>query len=99
MANTARHTINAEIHTSPLEKLTVGFGVTSAMGRTDYDYARLDNFFTARVFARYQVTDNVALHVRVENLFDQNFIITNDYNFGPRQARGLGVFGGVTVEF
>lgn len=62
------------------------------MGRTDYDYARLDNFFTARVFARYQVTDNVALHVRVENLFDQNFIITNDYNFGPRQARGLGVF-------
>lgn len=31
--------------------------------------------------------------------FDQNFIITNDYNFGPRQARGLGVFGGVTVEF
>lgn len=99
MANTARHTINAEIHTSPLEKLTVGFGVTSAMGRTDYNYARLDNFFTARVFARYQVTDNVALHVRVENLFDQNFIITNDYNFGPRQARGLGVFGGVTVEF
>ena len=99
MANTARHTINAEIHTSPLEKLTVGFGVTSAMGRTDYNYARLDNFYTARVFARYQVTDNVALHVRVENLFDQNFIITNDYNFGPRQARGLGVFGGVTVEF
>ena len=45
------------------------------------------------------MTDNVAFHVRVENLFDQNFIITNDYNFGPRQARGLGVFGGVTVEF
>lgn len=99
MANTARHTINAEIHTSPVEKLTVGFGVTSAMGRTNYDYARLDNFFTARIFARYQVTDNVTLHVRVENLFDQNYIITNDYNFGPRQARGLGVFGGVTVEF
>ena len=84
---------------TPVEKLTVGFGVTSAMGRTDYNYARLDNFFTARLFARYQVTDNVAFHVRVENLFDQNFIITNDYNFGPRQARGLGVFGGVTVEF
>jgi iron complex outermembrane receptor protein len=99
MANTARHTINAEVYTSPVEKLTVGFGVTSAMGRTDYNYARLDNFFTARLFARYQVTDNVAFHVRVENLFDQNFIITNDYNFGPRQARGLGVFGGVTVEF
>lgn len=99
MANTARHTINAEVYTSPVEKLTVGFGVTSAMGRTDYNYARLDNFFTVRLFARYQVTDNVALHVRVENLFDQNFIITNDYNFGPRQARGLGVFGGVTVEF
>lgn len=36
------------------------------MGRTDYNYARLDNFFTVRLFARYQVTDNVALHVRVE---------------------------------
>lgn len=30
------------------------------MGRTDYNYARLDNFFTARLFARYQATDNVS---------------------------------------
>lgn len=99
MANTARHTINAEVYTSPVEKLTVGFGVTAAMGRTDYNYARLDNFFTARLFARYQATDNVSLHVRLENLFDQKFIMTNDYNFGPREARGFGIFGGVTVEF
>ncbi|MFR4436906.1 MAG: TonB-dependent receptor domain-containing protein [Akkermansia muciniphila] len=86
MANTARHTINAEVYTSPVEKLTVGFGVTAAMGRTDYNYARLDNFFTARLFARYQATDNVSLHVRLENLFDQKFIMTNDYNFGPRES-------------
>ncbi len=99
MANTARHTINAEVYSSPVEKLTVGFGVTAAMGRTDYNYARLDNFFTARLFARYQATDNVSLHVRLENLFDQKFIMTNDYNFGPREARGFGIFGGVTVEF
>lgn len=43
------------------------------MGRTDYNYARLDNFFTVRLFARYQVTDNVALHVRVENLVRPEF--------------------------
>ncbi len=33
MANTARHTINAEVYTSRLKR-TVGFGVTAAMGRT-----------------------------------------------------------------
>lgn len=99
MANTARHTINAELHTSPTEKLTLGIGATAAMKRTDYNYEPLDGFFTARLFARYQLTDNVQLHARIENLFDQNYIMTNDYNFGPRQARGLGFFGGVTIEF
>lgn len=99
MAETARHTINAEIHTSPVEKLTVGVGMTSAMGRTNYDYARLDGFWTARLFASYKATDNVTLHLRLENLFDQDYIITNDYNFGPREARGFGIYGGVTVEF
>ena len=52
----------------------------------------------AELGKRFSVSP-ATIHVRVENLFDQNFNITNDYNFGPRQARGLGVFGGVTVEF
>ncbi len=99
MACTARHMVNAGFQTSPTEKLTVGVGVTAAMCRTNYDYTRLDNFFTARLFARYKVSDTVTVHARIENLFDQDYIITNDYNFGPREARGIGIYGGVTMEF
>ncbi len=99
MACTARHMVNAGFHTSPTEKLTVGVGITAAMGRTNYDYTRLDNFFTSRLFAQYKLTENITIHARIENLFDQDYIITNDYNFGPREARGIGVYGGLTMEF
>lgn len=102
LQGTARHTINAEIHTSPIEKLTCGVGVLAAMNRTNtFGSNRLDNYMTCRLFARYQVTDNVALHLRLENLFDQRYEITQSPNVwsSTALARGFGIFGGVTVEF
>lgn len=102
LQGTARHTLNAEIHTSPVEKLTCGVGFLAAMNRTNtFGSDRLDNYMTFRLFARYQVTDNVALHVRLENLFDERYEITKSPNVwdATSLARGFGIFGGVTVEF
>lgn len=99
LPNTARHVVNAEIYTTPQEKWTVGAGVTGAMGRTDFASTRLDNFYTARLFVNYKATENMTFHVRVENLFDQDYVMTNAYLLGAQQARGIGVYGGVTVEF
>lgn len=104
LVGTARHTINAEIHTSPMEKLTTGFGVTAALKRTDSLYKNpfLDDYCTVRWFARYQVTENLALHVRVENLMNERYttsILTNSPNNVYSQAWGTAVYGGVTLDF
>ena len=111
MAKTARHMINADINVSPIESVTTGFGLTAALGRTNWGYmeswypghvdrsSHLDDFFTLRWYARWQVNEKVALHLRVENLLNEKYAMTNDAAFGTWQARGIGIFGGVTVEF
>ena len=89
MANTARHTINAEVYTSPVEKATVGFGVTAAMGRTGLQLCPSGQFlYGAPVCPLPGNGQCVPLHVRLENLFDQKFM-TNDYNFGPRESQWI----------
>lgn len=102
LLGTARNTVSGEIHISPLERLTTGLGLLSASNRCDTTTSNgkyLDNYATLRWFVRYQVTENMTLHFRIENLFNEKYIVTNDYNFGPLEARGIGVFGGVTLEF
>jgi iron complex outermembrane receptor protein len=106
LGGTARHTVNAEIHTSPTDRLTVGAGMLAGMNRTDTVGATpMDDYVTFRLFARYRVSDNVTLHCRLENLFDERYTLTNGanvYTYGETVsmiARGFGIFGGVTVDF
>ncbi len=102
LLGTARNTITGEFHISPTERLTTGLGVLSASNRCDTTTSGgkyLDDFVTLRWFVRYKVTDNMTLHFRIENLLNEKYIVTNDYNFGSLQARGVGFFGGVTLEF
>ena len=104
LPDTARHTMNAEIHTSPMEKLTTGLGMTAAMKRTDSTNKQnpfMDDYCSVRWFARYQVTENLALHLRVENLLNERYSTTTS---GPiyganYQSWGTAVFGGVTLDF
>lgn len=108
LSGTARHTVNAEIHTSPTDRLTVGAGMTAAMNRTEtYKAKPMDDYVTFRLFARYRVSDNVTLHCRLENLFDERYTVTtssnvyaSDWNNSVSMlGRGFGIFGGVTVDF
>jgi iron complex outermembrane receptor protein len=106
LSGTARHTVNAEIHTSPTDRLTVGAGMLAGLNRTDtYGATPLDDYVTFRLFARYRVSDNVTLHCRLENLFDERYVVSksaNVYSYTDTVSmigRGFGIFGGVTVDF
>jgi iron complex outermembrane receptor protein len=107
LSGTARHTVNAEIHTSPTDRLTVGAGMLAGLNRTDtYGAKPMDDYVTFRLFARYRVSDNVTLHCRLENLFDERYTVTKssnvsspDYSTVSMLGRGFGIFGGVTVDF
>lgn len=104
MPGTARQVWNAEICTTPLEGFTTGFGLSAAIGRSNYDgYApsRLDNFYTLRWFAQYKVNDNLTLHLRVENLTNQKFVTEPGWgNPGFSMINsGISIFGGATITF
>ncbi len=99
LAKTARRVWAADIHTSPTEKLTFGVGVQAASGRVNYNAAdKLDDYYTVRAYARYEVNDNVALHMRVENLTNQDYVTEGSYPI-DYLGSGVGVYGGITVKF
>ncbi len=99
---TARQMWSAELHTSPVEGLTTGVGLSASVGRTDYARQRLDNYCILRWFARYQVNEQLTLHLRVENLTDERFISnstgTADQG-GALLNSGAAVYGGCTLTF
>lgn len=99
IAWSARQVWSADIHTSPMEGLTTGIGLAAAVGRYGCWNAGVDNYYTLRWYAQYEVNEHLTFHVRVENLTDQKFI-TEDA--GPDSSlinSGIGIFGGCTVKF
>ena len=99
----ARQTWSAELHTTPIEGFTTGFGLVAAIGRSNYvDYspAQIDNYYSLRWFARYQLNEHVTLHLRIENLTNQRFVTESNYTPGfSMLSPGIGVYGGCTIEF
>ncbi len=113
LVETARQTWSADVHTSPLEGLTTGIGLSAVVGRNDWAGYRLDNFCVLRWYARYRVNEQLTLHVRVENLADERFIASSNGNVmgydanwqpipgfgGSLLNAGAAVYAGCTVRF
>ncbi|MBR5522899.1 MAG: TonB-dependent receptor [Akkermansia sp.] len=100
----SRQTWAADVHTSPIEGLTTGLGLTAAVGRTLNSSSRVDNYYTLRWYAHYKVNENVSLHLRVENLTNQKYVIEPGYNGGfymvPDMVNsGTSIHAGCTVTF
>jgi iron complex outermembrane receptor protein len=95
--NSCRQVWSAELHTSPLQGLTTGLGLTAASGRRDWDASRMDSYYSLRWFAQYEVNESLTLHLRVENLTNQKFV--TDSSSGNILAPGTSVYGGCTLTF
>ncbi len=110
IASTARQVWSGDIHTSPFKGLTTGIGFLAVTGRNDYNSYRLDDYYTLRWYANYEVNEHLSFHIRVENLTDQKFISesngginywtyeTGDFA-GSIIGAGVSVFGGCTIKF
>ncbi len=101
IANSARQCWTAELYTTPLPGFTTGLGLTAAVGRTDYNAERSDNYYTLRWFAQYEVNDNLTLHLRIENLTNQKFVTEPGYLDASADmlCPGISIYGGCTVKF
>lgn len=110
LSETARQVWSADIHTSPIEKLTLGCGLSAASGRHNvagYPTPKLDAYYTLRLYAQYEVNEHLTFHVRVENVTDQKFVTECPYTAAGSPDRynesvinaGASIYGGMTVKF
>lgn len=97
LPDSCRQVWSADIHTSPLEGLTVGFGGAAATGRRDWDASKMDSYCTLRCYAEYIINEHLKLHARVENLTDEKFV--TDSGSGDILAPGTSFYGGFTFTY
>ena len=98
LAGTTRSLWSVDIHTSPVESIITGLGLTAANGRCGVigNGVRADNYVVLRWYAQWQATKNLAFHVRVENMTNDKYVI-EDYS--STVSAGTAVYGGFTLKF
>ncbi len=102
--SSVRQVWQADIHTTPIEGFTTGFGLTGAVGRSHYasaPYSRWDNYYNLRWYAKYRVNEKLQLHIGVENLTNQKYITEGHYQDINASfiSAGIGVHAGCTITF
>lgn len=101
----ARQTWSGDLHTSPLEGLTTGIGLTAAAGRSNFEgnpvATKLDAYYSLRWYARYEVNEHLTLHARVENLTNQKYVIESAWDSAANSviSAGISFHGGCTISF
>ena len=102
--STARNVWSADLHTSPIASITTGLGAAAAAGRTGSYGNRIDNYFVLRWYAQWKATNNLTLHIRVENLTGDRFITQGrnpeaHMSHADALSAGAAVYGGFTLQF
>lgn len=89
------------INTQITEKCNGGV-VGTWVDRRESGGESLGSYTLVNLFTNYQVTENVKVHGRIENLLGEDYELADFTIFGDPNAvkgRGRGFYGGVTVTF
>ena len=96
-----RHTFSANVDWTPVEAWLIGAGVQGVADRRTTNFntfptTKVDQtgYTVFRLYTRYQATQRLMLHARVENVFDANYEET--YGF---PSAGAAVFAGAEFKF
>ncbi|HWB59232.1 MAG TPA: TonB-dependent receptor [Chthoniobacteraceae bacterium] len=83
------------------DKLTVGCGVSFVGGRVDTDYStfpssqvKLQDYWTARVYTRYDINDHFSIFARIENVTNTQYQDALGYPGLP-----IGFYAGAQIKF
>lgn len=90
------NTGSASLDWRPSEKLLLGCGAVYVDERS-YGGAPMASYMLLRIHGSYEVSENITIHARVENLADQDYELSWFGN--PIKGAGFGVFGGLTMTF
>ena len=104
--------LGLRVHGQISDRLSLGLSASymdsRTMGAPGNPYAgNLESYVLVNLYGHYQLTENVKLTARVENLLDTDYVLFNQPAQGgsfPSQeasfpGRGVGIFGGVTIEW
>ena len=91
--NTAGLRIYGEI----TKRLHAGL-TASYLDQRSYGGNSLPSYYIVNLYGDYKINDNVSLDLRVENLLDKNYEYYNGFG-SAYPGRGIGIFGGVTIEW
>ncbi|MBK1791360.1 TonB-dependent receptor plug domain-containing protein [Persicirhabdus sediminis] len=99
-----RNSGSARLHGVITDELGAGFTV-NYYGSRDWGFSDpLSAYTLVGLYANYELTENVTLNARVENLFDEDYeYAAHGYNYlrGDQviSGNGRGIYGGVTVTW
>lgn len=91
------NTAGLRVHAKISDRLDAGASATYLDSRS-YGGNSLDPYWLANLYASYKVNDNIALNMRVENVFDKNYEHFNGFG-SSFPGRGRGIFGGITLSW
>ncbi|HEX7261721.1 MAG TPA: TonB-dependent receptor, partial [Luteolibacter sp.] len=97
LSDQPRNAATASFDWKPTAKVLVGAGVTHL---ADHSWGGdpLESFTIARLHASYQVTENVKLHARVENAFNESYELASFFG-STVEGAGTGVYAGITLDW
>ena len=82
------------INTQPLDKLNVNMTGIMVRDRIDSNGEEMDNYWTANMVTRYDITKSMTTYVRFENLFDYGYEEVTGFG-----SLGFTVYGGLEFKF
>jgi vitamin B12 transporter len=93
-----RHSGSASIDWRPTDKWLLGAG-GFYLDKRGWGGQRVDDAFVARVYGEYQLTKQVRLTGRLENVFNSHWEYSRFGFSGPVEAPGFGAFAGVKIDW
>jgi vitamin B12 transporter len=97
LSDQPRNHMDASVDWQLNEKLLFGVGVRSL---SDHSWGGndIDGYILSRIYGSYQLSENVKLHARVENLTNESYLLSDFYG-DTIAGSGTGIFGGVTIAW
>ena len=92
-----RHTVTAQATVEPVEDVSMGLTATYMIDREDgFGATQSDHedYLNVRLFANWQITPNIAVFGRIENLLGDDYADTRGF-----PALDTGAYAGVKVKF
>ena len=91
------NTANGSLDWQVSEKLSLGCGATYVDERS-YGGSPLKDYLLLRLYASYDISENITLHARVENLGNESYELYN-ISGSVVPGAGLGFYTGITATF